>query len=58
MEALAYLSKTISNEMREAIVTGGQKIHDNNTNTNNLDFIFSPNPLESTQPTLSTPITR
>jgi hypothetical protein len=34
-----------NNEMGEAItsivVIGAQKIHDNNTNTNNLDFIFS-----------------
>ena len=35
-----------SNEMGEAIVIGAQKIHDNNTNTNNLDFIFTPNPLQ------------
>jgi hypothetical protein len=35
-----------SNEMGEAItsavVIGAQKIHDNNANTNNLDFIFLP----------------
>ena len=38
-----------SNEMGEAItsavIIGAQKIHDNNTNTNNLDFIIPPNPL-------------
>ena len=55
-----------SNEMGEAItsavVVGAQKIHDNNTTTNNLDFIFSHYPsqstLEPTQPTSPTPVTR
>jgi hypothetical protein len=41
-----------SNEMGEAItsavVVGAQKIHDNNTNTNNLDFIFSHYPSQAT----------
>jgi hypothetical protein len=42
-----------------AVVIGAQKIHDNNTNTNNLDFIFfhypSQSTLEPTQPTSPTP---
>ena len=37
-----------SNEMGEAIVIGAQKIHDNNTNTNNLDFISSHYPSQAT----------
>jgi len=41
-----------SNEMGEAItsafVIGAQKIHDNNTNTNNLDFLFSHYPSQAT----------
>jgi hypothetical protein len=49
--------------MGEAITSafdiGAQKIHDNNTNTNNLDFIFfhypSQTTLEPTQPTSPTP---
>jgi hypothetical protein len=48
-----------SNEMGKVIVIGAQKIHDNNTNTNNLDFIFfhysSQASLEPTQPTSPTP---
>jgi hypothetical protein len=51
-----------SNEMGEAVVIGAQKIHDNNTNTNNLDLIFSHYPsqsaLEPTRPTSPTPMTR
>ena len=46
------LTAECSNEMGEAItsafVIGAQKIHDNNTNTNNLDFLFSHYPSQAT----------
>ena len=48
------------NEKSEASGIGAQKIHDNNTNRNNLDFFWSNNhpqsTLEPTQPTSPTPV--
>jgi hypothetical protein len=48
------------NENSEASGIGAQKIHNNNTNTNSLDFFWSNNQpqstLEPTQPTSPTPV--